>query len=649
MQNKNYMHSFSRRLTRRIVLALMLTLALVNANVLYQATRIMGNMTNAYYAHVADIENEKVEKRLHDLQVAVRNSIDEVEWQLANPDSIYVALEDKLKLNPQGILGFGVGFVPDYYPEKGRWFEPYAMWLDGKIELMQNGSAESDYFPKEWYREGLATDSDYWSDPYFINVGDSMIMICTYSMPVRDPQGRKVGVFGGDLSLDMIHDYLLTRDVKSNTVGLIKVGREDEGDPRKWLSTIVVGRHGDYISHPDEERILHDNFFEDVTQKPDTVACRMVSDMKARKKGYARLEIDGVPSTVYYTPLERTGWSLVVILPDYRFRTAVINLCIILSILLIAGLLAVYLISRITIRHAAQPLRFLAESADEVAKGNFNAPLPTLRHNDEIRLLRDSFGNMQQSLSQYIDELKTTTAQKSAIESELSVARSIQMSMLTKDIPARPDLAIHAMLTPAKAVGGDLYDFFIRDNCLYFCIGDVAGKGVPAALVMTTARGAFRLLSESESEPVRIISRMNDMMTRDNPLSIFITFFAGVLDLATGRLRFCNAGHKAPYAGAFPLSVKRNLPIGAMRDWTFEAQEIFLAPGTTLFLYTDGLDEAEDAGRNLFGKDRIGKILQDTPADPRALIERMTQAVACFAGGTEQSDDLTMLALQWKK
>ena len=204
-------------------------------------------------------------------------------------------------------------------------------------------------------------------------------------------------------------------------------------------------------------------------------------------------------------------------------------------------------------------------------------------------------------------------------------------------------------MTPAKAVGGDLYDFFLRDNSLYFCIGDVAGKGVPAALVMTTVCGAFRLLSESEPELVRIVSRMNDMMIRKNSMTVFVTFFAGLLDLDTGHLRYCNAGHKAPLVDGQPLPMHHNLPIGAMPDWEFEAEETDLASGSTLFLYTDGLDEAEDAGRNLFGKDRIGKILQDTPSDPRALIERMTQAVACFAGGTEQSDDLTMLALQWKK
>ena len=321
---------------------------------------------------------------------------------------------------------------------------------------------------------------------------------------------------------------------------------------------------------------------------------------------------------------------------------------IILAAMLI-GLAAIYFFCRQQIRKVTSPLHRFARSAEEVAKGNFNAPLPDISDDDEIRMLRDSFGNMQQSLSQYIDELKTTTAQKSAIESELSIARRIQMSMLRTDIPERQDLAIHAMLTPAKAVGGDLYDFFLRDDSLYFCIGDVSGKGVPAALVMTTVCGAFRLLAESESEPMRIVCRMNEMMNRDSSMTIFVTFFAGVLDLDTGHLRYCNAGHIAPLINGQPLAVHSNLPIGAMPDWEFIAQETDLAPGSTLFLYTDGLDEAEDAGYRLFGKKRIVEVMQTASQQPCALIERMTQAVADFVGDTEQSDDLTMLAMQWKK
>ena len=643
------MKSFSQRLTHRIVIALSLVLIIIIVGTTYLALRFTGPLTKAYFEHLADIENESVEKKLHDLQVAVHNSIDEVVEDMAHPDSVFAALTHKLQLNPQGVLGFGVGFVPDYYPEKGHWFEPYAMWLDNRIFTIQNGSADHDYFTHEWYVEGMKHDKGYWSNGYSFEMGGKRVLICTYAKPFYDAKGRLAGVYAGDLSLDMLHDYLLSKDLKANTEGLIKVPRKLEGNPRQWVRSVIVDKNGYYVSHPDKERMLRDNFFKAISQKTDSVADRVMTEMKAGKKGSAELTFEGVPSTVFYSPLEKSGWSLVVILPNNRYYIVVFGFCIILSLFLLTGLLAVYIICRTTIRRSTRPLQMLAQSADEVAKGNFYAPLPDIRHQDEIGLLRDSFGNMQQSLSKYIDELKTTTAQKSAIESELSIARDIQMSMLRTDTPDRPDLEIYATLTPAKAVGGDLYDFFLRDNCLYFCIGDVSGKGVPAALVMTTVCGAFRLLAESELEPVRIVSRMNEMMIHRNSMTIFVTFFAGVLNLDTGHLRYCNAGHKAPLVDGQPLPVHRNLPIGVMSDMAYTTQEADLASGSTLFLYTDGLDEAEDAEHQMFGKKRTYELAQTVSLHPRTLIERMTQAVIGFVGDTEQSDDLTMLAIQWKK
>ena len=643
------MKSFSHRLTLHIVIALTVVLVTIIAGTTYLASRFTGPLIEAYFEHLADIENESIEKMLHDVQVAVHNSIDEVAEDMSQPDSVFAALTSKLQLNPQGILGFGVGFVPNYYPEKGVWFEPYAMWLDGRIFTIQNGSAEYDYFTHEWYVEGKKHDEGYWSNGYYFEMRGERVLICTYAKPFYDETGRMAGVYAGDLSLDMLHDYLLSKDLKANTEGLIKVPRKLEGNPRQWVRSVIVDKKGYFISHPDKGRILRDNFYKGIGQKTDTIADRVVSEMMAGKKGSAELVVDGEPSTVFYSPLEKTGWSLVVILPKMRYYIVVFGACILLSLCLLTGLLAVYIICRVTIRRSTRPLQILASSADEVAKGNFYAPLPDIRHQDEIGLLRDSFGNMQHSLRQYIEELKTTTAQKTAIESELSIARDIQNSMIPCDFPHLEGLEMYGSMTPAKEVGGDLYEFFVRDNYLYFCIGDVAGKGVPAALVMTNTCGAFHLLAESESEPIRIVSRMNDMLSRDNSMTIFVTFFAGVLDLNTGHLRYCNAGHIAPLVDGKPLPVESNLPIGAIPDWKYTTQEADIAPGSTIFLYTDGLDEAENAEWQRFGKKRILEVMQTASQQPRPLIERMTQAVGEFVGDTEQSDDLTMLAIQWKK
>ena len=421
-----------------------------------------------------------------------------------------------------------------------------------------------------------------------------------------------------------------------------------------FSSSIIIDSVGTIIAHYNKKRILKDNFYDSLRQQKDPASLQLLKNMKAGKSGIDKATVDGLTHYVFYAPQEQTGWMMAIPVPRLIILLPVVMGCFLLSFIFFLALIAVYFICRTTIRRSTRPLHTLAKSADEVAKGNFNAPLPDIKHNDEIRLLRDSFGNMQQSLSQYIDELKTTTAQKSAIESELAIARNIQMSMLPNaefsSLSAK--LELNATMNPAKEVGGDLYDYFVRDNLLYFCIGDVAGKGVPAALVMTTICGAFRLLAESESEPQRIVARMNDMMTRDNSITIFVTFFAGVLDLETGHLCYCNAGHKAPFMlsdnnPCSTLTVKRHLPVGAMPDVAYTLQETTLVPGTTLFLYTDGLDEAENAQRQMFGKERIQEVLVTTSPEPHTLIEKMTQAVSQFVGDTEQSDDLTMLAMQY--
>ena len=316
-------------------------------------------------------------------------------------------------------------------------------------------------------------------------------------------------------------------------------------------------------------------------------------------------------------------------------------------------MLVAYWVSRYTIHRTTIPLRVLAKSADEVDQGNFHAPLPEPKHNDEISQLRDSFSNMQQSLTQYIDQLKTTTAQKAAMESELSIARDIQLSMVPTVFPELDNIDIFASMTPAKAVGGDLYDFFVRDKQLFFCIGDVSGKGVPAALFITEAKSLFRAYATGVELPHLIVSRMNNDLSLDNKECMFVTLFVGILDLTSGLLRYCNAGHEAPLIikkTVEPLPVNEIYPVGLLMDAPYETQEIVIEPETTILLYTDGLDEAMNADKKQFGEKRIfeelNRAIQTKQLSPQTVIEQMIQAVHDYVGDTEQSDDLTLLCLR---
>ena len=367
------------------------------------------------------------------------------------------------------------------------------------------------------------------------------------------------------------------------------------------------------------------------------------------------LDMKDLKDTPYYInakQLGQTGWTLVV----FQHRELVFLWGEVIAIIILfcmgIGCLVIFFFTTLSIRRATKPLGFLSESAQEVAKGNFDAPLPTFKHNDEVAQLRDSFGTMQQSLKEYMEEQKALSAAKATMMSELNVAHSIQMSMLPKTFPAFPDrkdLDLYAALVPAKAVGGDLYDFFIRDEKLFFCIGDVSGKGVPASLVMAVSRTLFRNIAAHTSEPNHIVETMNKNICEGNDECMFVTLFVGVLDLVTGHLHYCNAGHDAPYVQDALLPCDSNLPVGVAADLTFSEQETVLAPDMTLFLYTDGLTEAENGIHELFGKQRIDEVLATFEGSPQELIEAMTAAVHQFVGDTEQSDDLTMLAFRIRK
>jgi len=237
------------------------------------------------------------------------------------------------------------------------------------------------------------------------------------------------------------------------------------------------------------------------------------------------------------------------------------------------------------------------------------------------------------------------------------VASDIQMGMLPEKFPSRDDrddVQLYASLTPAKQVGGDLFDFYFRDEKLFFCIGDVSGKGIPASLFMALTRSAFRTVSAHESMPGRIVTTMNKTIADMNKQFMFVTLFVGVLDLPTGRLHYCNAGHDAPLlvgAGVGRLPCIPNVPVGFFPAWDYVPQEAQIFTGTTIFLFTDGLTEAMDADQNQFQMERVNDVasqaLSNQQQEPRQLIARMTEAVHKFVGDAEQSDDLTMMAIQY--
>ncbi|MBQ8991041.1 MAG: SpoIIE family protein phosphatase [Prevotella sp.] len=681
MSKKPKRSSFAKRLTRWIALTQLVVMGLAGYGI-YVIVKSFGEMeeTDLYKSYLST-SNANVSRILSTVYVGTLSHVAEIENNLDRPDKFPAIMKDVVAHNPY-IRSCGISFVGDYYPQKGHWYCPYAIKVDSGrvVENRFIGDEKHDYLKAEWFTEALKADSSYWSKPFF-DAMDSITPLVSCMIPIHDKQGKAVAIIGADLSLDWFSGKAVKgltvngENIKVFTGNDVDVNSSDDNvinwADRKWRQltlTFIINKDGTYIAHPENERVIKENFFKLAGETPDSIDDQIGYKMVARKKGFYSknglqpaptkfFDMDNISAYVFYEPVDHTDWSIALAVPSFMIYIISIGTGVILLLLIALALLVTRIVGRIVVKRATRPLNQLADSANEVAKGNFSAPLPKIKHNDEIRLLRDSFEGMQHSLSEYVEELKDTTASKAAIENELKVAHDIQMSMLPKTFPPYPerdDIDIYGTLTPAKDVGGDLFDFYIRDDKLFFCIGDVSGKGVPASLVMAMTRSLFRNISAHTAEPHRIAYTLNQALADGNENSMFVTAFIGVLELGTGLLRYCNAGHNPPLLIGREVSLvpcQPNVPLGLMADLDFVPQEIQFEHQMTIFLFTDGLNEAEDDMQVQFGDDRIlhqaEALLANGKNQPAEIVNQMAEAVHAFVDGAQQSDDLTMLAIKY--
>lgn len=480
-------------------------------------------------------------------EVAVHNSVWLAQWALGVPDSLWAVSRRMVQDNPV-IVGSTIALVPGY-DRKRPLFSPYCFQAPGEstIRVSSLATEEYDYPSQEWFTKPLELGGGYWSEPY-VDEGGGEILMTTYSVPLKAPDGRFVAVLTADISLDWLNDLVISARTYPNAV------------------CTLVSRSGK----------------------------NMVGDTGTLPKDEE--------NHVFSTTVDKTGWTISVIIPDKEIFGGIRQVGLLVTLLQVLGIAMIILI--------------LFSAAKDQKK------------------------------------FKELNDRKERMENELRIARAIQMSMIPKifpPFPERKDLDMSATIVPAKEVGGDLYDFYIRDEKLIFCIGDVSGKGIPASLVMAVTRSLFRTVSAHEDNPAAIVRIMNDSMAEVNESNMFVTFFIGILDLATGRLRYCNAGHNAPLIltdAKHYLPVESNLPLGVLAGFEFKEQEAVMAYDDAIFLYTDGLTEAENATHELFGEDRMDAVLS-TRRSSDAHMEAIKKAVAEFVGEAPQSDDLTMLFIHY--
>ena len=575
---RNQLSGFFKTYTSLTIIIAAALLLEVTTGVMYYAAqsslqstmqRLMNREMTALYLCIRN--------KLANIEVTMDNMSWVVRRDLKSPERMFETPPLLVKNNPS-VTGAGVCFIPYYYPQRGRWFEPNAFRkADGSIEAGQQGSASHDYTQSEFYIRVMTTGRSHWSEPY-LDKDASGKEVTTYSVPIQTSEGKTVAVVFADISLDFLTDIM-----------------NEEGGYKSTQRFLVTGSNNLLVGE----------------NTPMFQKALKLMPADEDHDGYLTMDNEGGQKLhVFYTPIGgQTDWVMINILDDAEVFGSLRRTRLFLLLPIMTGLLLVGLI---------------------VWRSSRN-----------------------------LERLRKANAEKNRIHGELRVASNIQRSMLPEAHCHQDDVAISGSLMPAREVGGDIYDYFIRDKKLFFCIGDVSGKGAASAMLMAVCHALFRSSAAHESNPARMMSAINEAICQGNKSNMFITMFIGVLDLPTGRLRYCDAGHDAPFVLsekggvkseklATALDVNPHLPIGVFDDTPYGVQETQIQPGSTIFLYTDGLTEAKDKAHRLFGIERLKTALRSLfDKTPEELMMEVFYAVTGFVNDAEQSDDLTMLVIHY--
>ena len=511
-------------------------------------------------------------------------------FQLPTEEQVFTLLEQFLQANPH-VCGVAIGFEDFVYPHTaGKYgFAAYVTNVGGKTQRLSLGEIH-DYRQREWYQHAAQSGQAYWSRPFRETLMNKVVTC--FSLPLHGYDDRLVGV----LALDINTENFRAECAKAM--------------PFPNAEVAIADREFRFVSHPDTSFILKtiaETGAYDDYKADDSMSIKM-RDLQPGQ--YIVNEGTSREALFSFAPIERTGWTISIESPSDDLYGGVERMKRDTTFIAIVSII--------------------------------------------IMIICFIF---------FFRRLQKITVSKAGIESELKIASAIQMGMLPKVYPAFPDrkeLDVYGFLKPAKSVGGDLYDYFIRDDKFYCCIGDVSGKGIPASLYMAVVRSLFHNVSMREDNPAAIVSQLNNALSEGNDHNMFCTLFLGVLDLKTGHVDFCNAGHNAPVIrqlsddGATVVRYthpKVNLAVGVLPDFPYAKEEIVLKPGEAIFMYTDGVTEAENTAKQLFGEEATLKALTEARShncrSAKDFVDYVCNVINQYATGTEQSDDITMVVVEY--
>lgn len=588
---------------------------------------------------------EKIETYLDNAERPARLMAKNIGTRDVSTKDILNVLKDTVGATPE-IFGSAVALEPYTHYQQSFYFAPYYSWEERDLKLSYLGSKDYDYFMMDWYVIPRELGRAAWSEPYFDEGGGNVIM-STFSAPIFKSAGdnqKFMGVVTADVSLEWLQKMI-------SGLSLSEGGY-----------AFLISGNGVFVCHPRREWVLLESIFSIAERENDFNLRAIGKEMLRGGQGFIPIRnkdyFTGSKAWMYYAPLPSVNWAVGVIIPEKELFRDLEDLNRTVLFICAGGIFLLFIIIIYICDNITKPLRRLTAAAGEISRGGLDTPLPIPELRDEIGELIGSFENMRQSLKEYIAYLKETTSVKERMESELKIGHTIQMSLLPQVFPPFPDrkeFDLYARIEAAREVGGDLYDFFLMDeNTLFFCIGDVSEKGVPAALFMAITKTLMKASAVPDADPALILSRINNGLCKDNKELMFCTMICGLLDLRTGECLYSNAGHNPPIvmrAGRNPewLDLPKGSVLGIYENAAYATRKLVLNPEDMLLLYTDGITEAIGGGGELYSPERlISNIRTAGITSPEQAIKHIMESIQAFSGESPQSDDITMMALLYK-
>ncbi|MBQ8940925.1 MAG: SpoIIE family protein phosphatase [Firmicutes bacterium] len=512
---------------------------------------------------------------------------------------------------------------------------------------------------RSWYKNAASSGKLYFSgieeDTYTKKIG------VTCAAPVYS-NGQLVAVVGADIFLEAMSEYVNASTAEGGFI-------------------CVVNNDGQIIFAPENNGIFEvetSDEAEDLRSSENKELADFVTAALNEKTGLCVVNAGDRICYMTGTPISSVGWAVISVvdkavtemsanqlLDEYdkinleasgqyeQGKTQ--SLAFTMLILALVFITALYAAQKVAGR-ILEPVESMTKNIIHTAEtGEYFEMKDLYKTGDEIEVLAEAFNDLSQKTKQYIEHITEITKEKERISTELDLARRIQADMLPNiypPFPERPELDIYATMTPAKEVGGDFYDFFlIDDDHLGMVMADVSGKGVPAALFMMMSKILINDFAMQGASPAKVLEETNAVICRNNEEEMFVTVWFGVMEISTGKIKAANAGHEYPIIrkanGEFELfKDKHGFVIGGMEGIRYKEYDMQLEKGGTLFLYTDGVPEATDTHDNMFGTERLLKVLdKNKDTDSRELLTKIKLSVDEFVGDGDQFDDLTMLAI----